>query len=132
MGRGACYVARIFHLGRGQKYYQGARVYQGGHAPGQEFTRGGMPRARVYQGGMPRGKGLPGGACHGARDFTRGGIAPGQGFLPGGALPPYAPPVATSLCLSVLLTLLLRLVLDTIWWCFNPFISQNTFPSVYA
>ena len=66
----------------------GARVYQGGHAPGQGFTRGG---------GMPRGKGLPGGACHGVRDFTRGGIAPGQGFLPGGALPPYAPPVATSL-----------------------------------
>ena len=42
---------------------------------------------------MPRGKGLPGGACHGARDFTRGGIAPGQGFLPGG----HCPPVATSL-----------------------------------
>ena len=99
MGRGACYVARIFHLGRGQKYYQGARVYQGGHAPGQEFTRGGMPRGKSLpggacpgqgftRGGMPRGKGLPGGACHGARDFTRGGIAPGQGFLPGGALPP--------------------------------------------
>ena len=75
----------------------GARVYQGGHAPGQGFTRG----------GMPRGKGLPGGACPGARVY-QGGHAMGHEILPGGALPrgkdfyqggiaPYAPPVATSL-----------------------------------
>ena len=81
----------------------GERVYQGGHAPGQGFTRGGMA-------GMPRGKGLPGGACHGARDFTRGGIAPGQGFLPGGALPPYAPPVATSLRSNSSIYSILRLI----------------------
>ena len=49
----------------------GARVYQGGHAPGQGFTRGGMPwGTRFYQGGH----------CPGARISTRG------------ALPPYAPP----------------------------------------
>ena len=92
-----------------------ARVYQGGHAPGQEFTTGGMPRgkglpggacpgARVYQGGhapgqgftrggMPRGKGLPGGACHGARDFTRGALPRGKDFNQGGHCPPpWRPP----------------------------------------
>ena len=54
----------------------GARVYQGGHAPGQGFTRGGMPwGTRFYQGGH----------CPGARISTRGGIAP------------LCPPVATSL-----------------------------------
>ena len=46
------------------------------HAPGQEFTRG----------RMPRGKSLPGGACPGARVY-QGGHAMGHEILPGGALP---------------------------------------------